>query len=445
MKQTDTARARVASALIDAARAFPDITPSPLEVRGIDPRDTALAVALHRCVLQRWRTLEYIVDRFSRKPCKALEPAMRSVMLCGAAQLLFFDRLPAHAVVDETVTLARKLVRRQAAGMANAVLRKVAQLVAGHEHDVTWTPAADALPTESGMVRLTDAVLPAPGDVINHVAVATGHPHRLCERWARAFGRDAMRNVSFHGLLTPPTIVALAPDEPTPDADDAIEPHAIDGFAVWRGDHEQLVAFLDAVPGRRVQDPAAARALARVAAEQPTTVVDFCAGRGTKTRQAAQLFPNAAVIATDTDLDRFAALRRVCNGLANARAVAPADLGQTCPRGTADLLVLDVPCSNTGVLARRPEAKYRFRGSSLDELIELQRHIVLQAAPLLAPGGTLLYTTCSIEAEENQEQVAWMAGQLGASVEHVEQVMPEGRGTTYHDGSYHAVLRMPKS
>ena len=107
-----------------------------------------------------------------------------------------------------------------------------------------------------------------------------------------------------------------------------------------------------------------------------------------------------------------------------------------------DRLVLDVPCSNTAVLARRPEARYRFSAATIESLAELQRAIIEQTIHLLHPGGHLLYSTCSLEPAENHEQVEWIRRRFAAQLVHQSLTTPSGTGTSYHDGSYHALLRM---
>jgi hypothetical protein len=115
------------------------------------------------------------------------------------------------------------------------------------------------------------------------------------------------------------------------------------------------------------------------------------------------------------------------------------------PRGLADLLVLDVPCGNTAVLARRPEARYRFSSRSLKSLVELQRRIAGNAQPLVRPGGHVLYATCSLEPEENRAQAAWMATQLGWNRHRETLLLPEGADHSYRDGGYFSRMTTPCS
>jgi 16S rRNA (cytosine967-C5)-methyltransferase len=108
----------------------------------------------------------------------------------------------------------------------------------------------------------------------------------------------------------------------------------------------------------------------------------------------------------------------------------------------ADLVLLDVPCSNTGVLARRPEARYRYSKEAIASVVRLQREIITVGAKLLKPGGHLLYSTCSLDERENQAQSRWIADEFDATLVKGSLTLPAGRDTSYHDGSYSALLRL---
>lgn len=436
-----SARQRVAEALRTAAHRFPDLPPTTLDVAALDRRDARLALAIHRTVLQRWITLEYLLDRHLRQPMHQLEPALRAVLLSAAAQLLFMDRLPTHAVVNESVNLAGRMVRPGAAGLVNAVLRRLAEQVVQAAHDQPWVAARDRLPLDDGCVVLRDPCLPDPGNFVEHLAVATSHRAELVKQWSQTFGPDTTTTICRHGVVCPPTIVAVEPDFHAQASEDW-HSHAQPGFIVWQGPHDRLAAFCQSPPVRRVQDPASAEPVQATGHLSPGCVIDYCGGRGTKTRQLAALHPDARIVATDTDRNRLCDLRAACAACPNVTVVEPEKMAGALVDRPVDLLVLDVPCSNTAVLARRPEARYRFSAATIESLAELQRAIIEQTIHLLHPGGHLLYSTCSLEPAENHEQVEWIRRQFAAQLVHQSLTTPSGTGTSYHDGSYHALLRM---
>lgn len=425
-------------ALTSAAAHFPHLTtPTAPDTTDLSPAEAALAVAIHRTTLQRWLTLEHLLGRYVNQPVAKLEPAMRAVLLAGAAQLLFMQRLPAYAVVDESVTLARRHVRPKAGGMVNAVLRKVGALVGEVARDETWQPAGDALPLDGGTLHLAEPCLPEPSPLDEHLAIAASHPRWLVQRWLKGFSREAVIEICRSGLRTAPTIVAVEPGFDLAQSSEDWQPHALAGSLVWRGDHAALVRFLQGHPQRRVQDPAAQRAVAATHNLEVNTILDFCAGRGTKTVQLAATHPKARILAADPDPERAASLREVAARFEHVEVVTAAQ----AMAQRVDLLVLDVPCSNTGVLGRRPEARYRLNADRLDKLTDLQRQILDQALPTATPGGWVLYTTCSIEPEENDRQTRWIEEQIEGETWRENLLLPAGDGLTHHDGSYHALVR----
>ncbi|MFI4859607.1 MAG: transcription antitermination factor NusB [Phycisphaerales bacterium JB063] len=435
-----SARLWVARALTEPAERFPELDPPHLNPTGLSPADAALALAIYRTTIQRWYTLEHLLDNFLTQRMRRLEPAMQAVLLSSAAQLVFLDRLPDYAVVDQAVGIARKHVRAGASGMTNAVLRKLAKLIAGHDPDTPWTPSRNTLPLPGGgTLKLHSPVMPDPADAVGNLATATSMPRSLVKRWAEVFGMETTTALCLHAIENPPTVVAMEPGfEPTPDADAAWTPHTKPGFVVWHGKHEELVAFLDAHPMRRVQDTASAASCAATAGLKPRTILDYCAGRGTKSRQLALMHPDARVIATDTHPDRREQLRETAEGIANLEVITPDRAGDD----RYDLVVLDVPCSNAGVLARRPEARYRHSQLAMGKLVTLQREIIDRAHPWVASGGHLLYCTCSIERPENRKQIDRLLRNTDGELITDGAILPSGTGDSYTDGSYHALVRL---
>jgi 16S rRNA (cytosine967-C5)-methyltransferase len=220
-----------------------------------------------------------------------------------------------------------------------------------------------------------------------------------------------------------------------------MRPHRWEGCWLWQGEAQRLARLLDENPRRRVQDPASTQPIQSTQDLRAKLVIDFCAGRGTKTRQLLALHPQARVVATDPEPTRLADLEHLAEMDPNVQAIEAGRMGPERFGAGADLLVLDVPCSNTAVLARRPEARYRFGDSAQNSVIELQRRIVEDAQRYLKPGGFLLYCTCSLQRAENEEQATWIAQrfpQLRPLSSHL--TLPGGQEETYHDGSFSALF-----
>ena len=437
-----TARGRAATALARVAEAWPAIPPGDPDTTDLSPEESGLAVAIYRAGLKRWRTLGYLLEARLERPLGRLEPVLQGILMAGALQLAVL-RQPSHAVVDEAVALAKSRLRKGAGNLVNAVLHRIDDLVrgpgSGEDPELPWTPRADAIPGERGTLYLAGDALPPPADWARHVAVATSHPQGLIERWRARYGDEATLAIAAHGVRPAPTVLALEPDfDAAAEPDGPWRAHAEAGFVVFTGSASELAAFVAAHPARRVQDPGTARPAEATRGLEPRRILDYCAGRGTKTVQLRAMHPRAAVEAAEIDADRRSSLTRRFEGDEAVAVTTPDARGDA----DADLLVLDVPCSNTGVLARRPEARYRYKASAIRSLVALQRRIVEAAAARARPGAHLLYATCSLEAEENGEQADWIRDRLGAAELTRRQMLPAGADDRYRDGSFHALFRL---
>jgi len=358
------------------------------------------------------------------------------------------DKIPAHAAVNEAVEVTKRFVRGGAAKLANAVLRRASDLVAERVDDGGYDPARDRLPWRDGHIRLSAPLLPPVRDTNFHLGVATSHPRQLVHAWTEHFGKSDATALFLHSLRNPPVIVHapdLAPDNLPGDVVDHLEPHDSPSYFVWRGDGAALRKFLADHPDRWVQDPASSVPVSSTAALTPSLILDLCAGMGTKTRQLAALHPHARIIATDINEKRFNHLRELFDGHPRVTVIPFADAHQH--DGQIDMLLIDAPCSNTGTLARRPEARYRYQDKSLHSVINLQRSVIDDALPLLKRdgdrlNGTLVYSTCSIEPAENELQASRAAQRLNGAVVEQNTIRPGGDAdTSYHDGAYYAVIR----
>lgn len=438
-----SARSAASSLLARHARRFPDLLPDEPEVEHLDPRDAALAHAISDAAVRHWLTLSFLLDSFLQKPLASSEPKIAGALLCGAAQIVYLDRVPAHAAIDEAVTIARRVAGNRASGMVNAVLRKLADAV-GETAEGPWSGQRDAIPLSSGSVRPLIGVQ-LPSNEIARLSATASAPVPLLESWNAKFGFEATQIQALHTLVKPPTILNV---QHATAAVDNTEPHGINGSAIWAGtDRGSLGGVLRDRPEIWVQDPSSSAAVRSVTDLTPSCVLDLCAGVGTKTRQLAETFPEATVLATDKDTDRVATLTAATAHLDRVEVLKYRGLLPD-HAGRADLVLLDVPCSNLGVLARRSEAKYRVGAKvgreQLDRLRAAQRQIVVDAIPLLAEGGSILYATCSIDTRENEAICEWAAKQHGFQIERVRtdlpQGVPGGDPAQYCDGAFSALL-----
>ena len=431
-QHTDTPRARAVAHLAKRCAAFPRLHPESVDVAGLSPRDASLAIAIDRAVVVRWSLLQGLLERRLKAPWTKQHPELQAILLAGAAQLLLLDKLPDHAVLHEAVECAKASVRPRAAGMVNAVLRRIAELRVERVETADPDSPAHLLHADGGGWLLSE---PLPGkDDLARLAAQAGMHASVLERWVTTSGIDIARYRALHSIVEPPIIMR---GDGVPGT-----PHTIDGFTVLEPGTPIADVFA-ASPDAQVQDPASAKAVEATAALTPSMIIDPCAGRGTKSRQLAALHPDAQVIGADTHPGRAQDLARAAEAVPNLQAMDFAALQQLA--GQADLLLLDVPCTNTAVLPRRPEARHRLDRRTRRAMREKQRQITANTMGLLADGGHLLWSTCSIDPEENEQQVRWLCEYHPMSVVDTKITEPAGLPGdppgAYHDGAFHALLR----
>lgn len=421
--------------LVDLVRSHPELYPRPVPTDGLDDRDRRLAEAIVHTATRRWETIRAIADHALTSPWERLERPVKAALLSGCTQLLFLDRVPDHAVVGETVEWTKRSTKRRgASGLVNAVLRRITALRGEALEQADGRQRDHILLSHGGGWQTTEPVFAE--DELLRASQQTGHAPLLVERWSRAMGPNRAIEIALHGLCDPPIIIhGAGPDE-------CLLPHDVPGFHVLAPGCS-LQDVLERHEEAIVQDPATAEAVRLTASLSPGTILDMCAGRGTKTRQLAAQHPGSRIIASDADPGRLEDLRKLADMNSNIEVLDLEEVRML--RNVADLLVLDVPCSNTGVLARRSEARIRFSQENLDELVSMQRQITADSILTLADDAHILYATCSLEQEENEEMPTWLKRWHGFELVQESRFLPAGHpggpSNAYRDGGYAALVR----
>ena len=411
---------------------FPDlaIESKGHETKALDERDRAFARALELGTITRWRSLQHLLESCLKRSWGNIDPAVRGVLLAGAAQILLMEAVPDHAAVDEAVNWTKKKSNAGAGGFVNGVLRSIIRLRGerldkNDERAREWWNHRDIFPLENGDAWvLTKAVFPEEPTVRLGVQASLGD--ELILSWIGTVGWETTLVRAAHCLSRAPINV--------------IEKDGTN--AVWEGSHRALAEHLREDDRRRIQDRVSAMSVNLTGGLTPEVIVDFCAGRGTKTHQLHRLHPNSRILASDPHDGRRAELHEAFDHVENVEIVEPRRFGDVL--GKVDLLVLDVPCSNSGVLPRRSQARYRFNTERLKSLIALQKTIVEESLPLLREGAHVLYATCSLEKAENEKQIDWITRRFDAEVVRSRSIEPAGlpgdEPSTYTDGGFHALL-----
>jgi 16S rRNA (cytosine967-C5)-methyltransferase len=387
------------------------------EAENLDPRDAGLAREMVAGCIRRRLTLDCLIDPHLRRAPSALDAELREILRLAVYQCLWLDRVPNRAAVSEAVTLARALAGDGPARMVNAVMRALLERVSEGPPD-DQTPPTAIIPIDADrVVAMRRPYLPDPTvDMVAYLAMATSHPLPLVNRWIRQFGAASAAAICHYGASRPHqwlrpnalriTAEALAQrllrDGVTAKAHDDIAVRYLAGPPPV-----SLAAFAEGLC--QPQDLTAISVLRTLAPKQGEVIIDYCAGVGTKTAVIGEMAQNhATVIATDRDGGRLELARRDFErlGVTCVQTVGLDALPETLARvGPPDAILLDVPCSNTGVLARRPDARYRVDGRRLTSLKARQSEILERAARLADDRTRIVYSTCSLEPEENEQQL----------------------------------------
>jgi 16S rRNA (cytosine967-C5)-methyltransferase len=351
-----------------------------------------LATELVMGVLRRRSLLDDEIAHASSQPLSKLDLEILIALRLGLYQLRWLDRVPHRAAIHESVELVKRSRKRSAAPFVNAVLRKLAA-------------------SGSAAHRLSEAGAPASPETLSRTYA---HPLWLVERWANEYGLVAAHRICQHNQSVPATTIRLrnAAAEAALVAEGIeIVPGAFLKSArrVQRGDVTQTLAFQT---GQVVIQDEASQLVAALVG-QGSRILDCCSAPGGKTVAMADRNPDAMITALELHPHRARLLQRMLRpnqGSAESRRVQKINIAVADARNLPSLIhfdriLADVPCSGTGTLARNPEIKWRLELSDLADLHERQYAILRSALAQVATGGRVIYSTCSLEREENENVV----------------------------------------
>jgi 16S rRNA (cytosine967-C5)-methyltransferase len=383
---------------------------------GLEGRERSLAMQLAFGAAQRRGTLDHLIATLARRPVERLDPPIRAALRLGLFQLVFLDGIPAHAAVAESV----ELVKRDApagAGLVNAVLRRGAR-------------------EGAGLLAALDDTTPE-GAALKHSV-----PPWLARLWFDERGADEARALlaavndaaeaalRAHGTTPQALIDAGVPARPGSEPPESLvltAPWDVAGSPQWR---DGLV-----FPQSR-----ASQLVARTLAPQPgERVLDLCAAPGGKTTHLADLMGNEGeIVAVEVHPGRAGALRETCERMhAGIVRVEEADAATFTTDEPFDRVLVDPPCSGLGTLQSRPDLRWRASPERIAELAALQKRILDAAVNAVKPGGTLVYSVCTLSKPESEGVIAEMAGRL--ELEEARETLPHRDGT---DGFHIARLRV---
>jgi 16S rRNA (cytosine967-C5)-methyltransferase len=382
------------------------------------PRYAWLSAADHGLVTElvmgvlRWRSaLDQQIRACSSQRLEKLDLEVLTALRLAAYQLGFLERVPARAAVHESVELMKRARMRSAVPFVNAVLRKLADQTSAAK-PASPKDAGDAALKRCSTQMQTDADQGSAGAGVSDTSRADAaglseryaHPQWLVERWCKQFGMEAAESICQFNQSVPVTAIRLR--DPSAEADLQHEGVALlagsllaSARRIGSGDITRTRAFTS---GRiAIQDEASH--LVALLVGRGSNILDCCAAPGGKTAILAERNPEATILAVELHPHRARLLRKLVPA-ENVQVIA-ADMCQLPLNLRFDRALVDVPCSGTGTLARHPEIKWRLKLTDLDDLRSRQLAVLRAAMAHLAPGGRLVYSTCSLEREENSEVV----------------------------------------
>jgi len=373
----------------------------------VTPENAALATEITFGVLRWRRLLDFLLDRKLKKPVAQLDLPVALALRMGLYQLRFLERIPARAAVNESVELVKRARKSSAASLVNAILRRASA-------DPETPKVADA--------NRIERMIPADLALADRLGVLHSHPTWLVERWLKNLGEAdtvALLEANNH----PPNLNCAI--HPPAHRDEVLAALKRSGLRVESG---QLLtsAFVarGGSPARTesfrhgaisIQDEASQTIPLLLGVESGDTVLDLCAAPGGKTPPLIRAAGRTGlVVATDRHAHRLRAMRSQFQRLnLDGAQIVELDAADRLPFSRQfDRILVDAPCSGTGTLARHPEIRWRLRPEQLSEFHQLQVGILTAAIKQLAPGGRLVYSTCSMEQEENEEVVSEVLSSL---------------------------------
>jgi 16S rRNA (cytosine967-C5)-methyltransferase len=374
---------------LDGMRKSEELLNRMLEHSGLGQSDRALVRELVAGTLKYQRQCDFIIARFYRHDYSKAATALKHILRLGVYQLLHLDRIPRSAAVNESVKLARKYKGEHLAKLVNALLRNIASATIDLEGLTSAMPEHERL------------------------SILFSFPEWLTARWIASYGRETALTMLEHSNRPPATgyrINSLKTNPETLFAMPALaDARRVEAAGLDRFFFSKQFALLEPLLKEgvvSVQNPTQGLACLLASPEPGSTVFDMCAAPGGKSTFMAELMQNRGrIIALDRSPSKVARIASNAQAL-GITIIEPCegDALTFDPECTPDTILLDAPCTGTGVLGRRAELRWRTTAEKLLELTELQKNMLDRAAGLLRAGGILVYSTCSVEPEENELQ-----------------------------------------
>jgi len=393
------------------------VTDSLLDARAkgmLLPKRSGLAREIALGAVRHGLTIRALLERVARYDEHRVKPPLRAALHAAAYQLIWMDGVPDYAAVDQAVGYARVRNGPRAAGMVNAVLRRVLRGIdtlrapwrSGDPRHirVNWSQACvfncDVLPSDA-----------------SQIALASGIGSERWDRWSRTYGKAAAESAAWASQAIPPIVLQRNATRITPEEFESLVRDTFGAEASFHGEAVFIPAHVRFVDTRLIREglafvqDATAHAAAKLLDAKPDQyVLDLCAAPGGKSMAlAGAMMDRGRILACDVSRERLARVEENANRLGlscvKTHLMDAEHAAANLPDGPFDAALVDAPCSNSGVLARRPEARCATGPKQFDALAVLQGRLLQYAASQVRSHGRLVYSTCSIEPDENERVV----------------------------------------
>jgi 16S rRNA (cytosine967-C5)-methyltransferase len=411
---------------------------SAFEKQTLQERDRAFTTFLVQGVLRHREELDKDLAALSKQPLAKLTPPVRNLLRIAVFQLKYAEDIPQSAVLNTATEIGKQVGHQGIGRFVTGVLRTFLR-----------NRATTAI-SSSSIINTTDSDTTLAAKSIPEIAQKYTVPEWLVEKWIANHGWENTEHLLAYSQTVPELTVRTCESGITVEAlmnvftsagikfrQGRLVPSCliIEDRGKHKGPVEKLPGYKDGL--FIVQDEAAAFPALAMAAKPGELIVDLCAAPGGKAIQMAEQMENKGrIVAVDLHSPRLELLKQTRRriGLTNIEATA-ADGTTFKPDGLADKVLLDAPCTGTGVINRRSDLRFQRQPPDLQALVKLQRSLLANAATMLKPGGTLVYSTCSIEPEENEQNIEWLLQEDPTMrLDSLEQYVPESARSLFQEG-----------
>lgn len=382
----------------------------------LEPKEKAFLKRVVEGTVERRIQLDYVLNGISKVPVKKMKPFIRALLRMSAYQILFMEAVPDAAVCNEAVKLAKKKKFASLQGYVNGVLRNLSR-----QKETFAYPAMEKEPMEALSVRYS-------------------MPVWLTEYFWNAYGRETTEKMLQAFLERKPVTVRLEEKLSEQEREELLLSWEQKGVKVTKHPYLPYAVQVEKTDGIRhlpgyeeglfaVQDVSSMLAIEAAGIEKGQTVLDLCAAPGGKSLHAASKLDGTGKVLsfdlTETKRNRMEENRRRMGRENMETAISDARLFREELCQSADVVLADVPCSGLGVIGRKPDIKYHVTEQSFKDITALQKEILQNAAAYVKPGGILLYSTCTMNPQENEEMVKWFCRTYPFRLESIRSRLPE--------------------